>query len=245
MAQPLTSSDSIAPPTVSNEAFGAMDIGERIRYVARQWDGEVVATTSFGAQAVVLLHLLSQHAADIPVVCVDTGYLFPETYQYAETLQRQLGLEVRFYSSPMTPARMESTVGRLWELGDDQAKQYGLIRKVEPLNRALTELGAKAWISGVRHAQSKDRAQRPFIEQQKATTKIYPILDWTDGQIAHYIETHQLPQHPLVARGFVSIGDWHSTRKLEAGMSHEDTRNHGNGRECGLHLDSNVSDFQI
>ncbi|QQL46194.1 phosphoadenylyl-sulfate reductase [Sulfuriroseicoccus oceanibius] len=245
MADPLTSNEALASTEVSNETFAAMDIVERIRYVARQWDGEVVATTSFGAQAVVLLHLLSQHAPDVPVVCVDTGYLFPETYQYAETLQRELGLEVKFYSSPMTPARMESTIGRLWELGEDQAKQYGLIRKVEPLNRAIKELGAKAWISGVRHAQSKDRAQRTFIEKQKATTKIYPILDWTDEEIADYIDTHQLPQHPLVARGFVSIGDWHSTRKLEEGMSQEDTRNHGNGRECGLHLDSNVSDFQI
>lgn len=245
MAKPLTSNEPITNHEVSNEAFAEMGIVERIQHVARQWDGELVATTSFGAQAVVLLHLLSQHAPEVPIVSVDTGYLFPETYQYADELQKSLGVEVKFYSSPMTPARMENTLGRLWELDDKSATQYGLIRKVEPLNRALRELGSTAWISGVRRAHSADRSSRAFIEKQKATTKIYPILDWTDNDIDNYIKEHNLPQHPLISRGFVSIGDWHSTKKLEEGMRQEDTRNHGNGRECGLHLDSDVSDFQI
>lgn len=238
---------AIATTISSNslEGFDAMDIVDRLSLIQEHWRDEVVATTSFGAQSVVLLHLLKKHAPRIPVICVDTGYFFPETYQYAEQLIDTLGIDVKFYTSPITPARMENTLGRLWELGDEGAKKYGLLRKVEPLNRALKELGAKAWISGVRRAHSDDRSKRAFIEQQKATTKIFPILDWSDQDIEQYINKNQLPTHPLLPRGFVSIGDWHSTRKLEAGMTSEQTRSHGNQRECGLHLDSDIPDFQI
>lgn len=232
-------------PALATESFAALDTGERFDFIRRQFAGKVVATTSFGAQSVVLLHLLHQHAPEIPIICVDTGYFFPETYIYADELQQQLGINVRFFSSAVSPARMEATMGRLWQDGPEGISRYGLLRKVEPLDRALKEFGAEAWISGLRRSQSQDRGKRPFIEQQNRTTKIYPILDWSDDRIAAYMQEHNLPAHPLVSRGFVSIGDWHSTRKLEAGMTAEDTRNGGLQRECGLHIESTNDDFQI
>lgn len=217
----------------------------RFDYIQKHFAGRAIATTSFGAQAVVLLHLIKEYAADIPIICVDTGYLFPETYQYADQVCNQLGIEVKFYSSPVSPARMEATRGRLWQMGPEALTEYGKLRKVEPLNRALKEHQSEAWLSGLRRAQSSDRGQRAFIERQNRTTKIYPILDWTDEKIDEYIRAHALPQHPLIERGFVSIGDWHSTRKLEPGMTAEETRHGGLQRECGLHLESNTPDFQI
>lgn len=232
-------------PIIQADDFADLDTAERLAFIGREFAGKVVATTSFGAQSAVLLHLLATHAPEIPIICVDTGYMFAETYVYAEELQRQLGISVRFFASPVSPARMEAIHGRLWQMGQDGLKQYGMLRKIEPLDRALKAHHAEAWISGVRRSHSDERSRKPFIEQQKRTTKIYPILDWTDEMVAAYIQTHALPPHPLVARGFVSIGDWHSTRKLEPGMKSEDTRHGGIQRECGLHLDSSTSDFQI
>lgn len=228
-----------------SEEFAGLDMAGRFDLIRREYGGKVIATTSFGAQSVVLLHLLARHAPEIPVVCVDTGYLFPETYVYAEEVQSILGLGVKFYTSPISPARMEATRGRLWQNGPEGIAEYGRLRKVEPLDRALKEHGAAAWISGIRRSQSGDRGKRPFVETQNRTTKIYPILDWTDERIDAYMREHGLPAHPLVERGFVSIGDWHSTRKLEEGMTPEQTRHGGLQRECGLHLESGQGDFQI
>ena len=241
-----TAAPAAAPDSgLLSPGFEALDAPARIVRAREVFADRLVATTSFGAQSAVLLHLLATHAPDIPVICVDTGYFFAETYQYAEELQNLLGLRVRFYASPVSPARMESIHGRLWEKGADGHAAYGRMRKVEPLDRALREHGAAAWMTGVRRAQSSTRAERTFVERQNRTTKIYPILDWTDAMVEAYVARYQLPPHPLVARGFVSIGDWHSTRKLEPGMNAEETRHNGIHRECGLHLDSANSDFQI
>jgi phosphoadenosine phosphosulfate reductase len=226
-------------------AFAALDCAGRFAWVRGHHAGKVVATTSFGAQSAVLLHLLATHAPEIPVVCVDTGYFFPETYQYAEELQAFLGIEVRFYTSPLTPARMEHTLGRLWQGEAPEKERYARLRKVEPLDRALKDHGAEAWLSGLRRAQSSGRGARPFVETQNRTTKIYPILDWSDARVDEYFTAHGLPRHPLLARGFVSVGDWHSTRKPAPGESGEHARAEAYGRECGLHLHSNAADFQI
>ncbi len=232
-------------PSLATESFAALDIAGRLGFIRHHFGGKVVATTSFGAQSIVLLHLLRQHAPEIPVICVDTGYFFPETYTYAAQVEELLDLKIKFYTSPVSPARMEATEGRLWNNGTDGLNRYGLLRKIEPLDRALKEHGAEAWISGLRRSQSEDRGKRPFLEQQNRTTKIYPILDWSDAEVTAYMDRHQLPAHPLVEKGFASIGDWHSTRKLEAGMKPEDTRHGGLQRECGLHVGSTTSDFQI
>ncbi len=244
-AEPALREADLQPTVRLAAEFADLDAGGRLRLAAERFRGELLATTSFGAQSAVLLHLLATHAPDIPVVCVDTGYFFPETYQYADQLQRELGIKVAFYTSPVTPARMENTEGRLWERGTEGIERYGFLRKVEPLNRALREHGARAWISGLRRTQSSDRGKRSFAERQKATTKLYPILDWSDAMVEDYFERHELPRHPLVDRGFASIGDWHSSRPVEKGASVESTRNNGLRRECGLHLESSDADFQI
>ena len=232
-------------PMLDSTTFADLDTAGRFAFIRREFGDKVVATTSFGAQSAILLHLLATHSPETPIICVDTGYMFPETYQFAEDLQRLLSLTVRFYASAVSPARMEAIHGRLWQNGQDGLKHYGLLRKIEPLDRALKEHGAQAWISGLRRSQSSDRGRRSFLEQQNRTTKIYPILDWSDEAVAAYVRLHALPAHPLVERGFVSIGDWHSTRKLEPGMTAEETRHGGLQRECGLHLDSSNGDFQI
>ena len=119
-----------------------------------------------------------------------------------------------------------------------------MLTKIEPLNRALRETGADVWLSGLRRSQSKTRVDRPMVERQKKTLKAYPILDWADAQVDLYFHQHDLPRHPLAGEGYVTMGDWHSTRPA-AGASAETTRFNGNQYECGLHLDSGSADFQI
>ena len=113
------------------------------------------------------------------------------------------------------------------------------------MNRAITELKANAWLSGLRRQQSQSRQNLSVIHQQNKVTKIYPIIDWDDATIYKYLTENNLPYNPLWEKGYVSIGDWHSSSPLTGNMSAEDTRFNGIKRECGLHLDSGVSDYQI
>ena len=218
---------------------------KRIEWALERYDQKLVLSTSFGVQSAVMLHMTTQVFPDIPVIFVDTGYLFEKTYQFAEKLTAQLKLNLKVFSSPMTAARQEALFGKRWTQSIEDLEQYNLQNKVEPMNRALSELEAEAWMSGLRRTQSSSRGKREFIERQKKTVKTYPILDWTDRDVYVYLNKFHLPYHPMWDEGYVSLGDWHSTSKLTAGMKAEDTRFKGMKRECGLHEISDNVDFQI
>lgn len=219
--------------------------GERLELLVERFGGRLAASTSFGIQSAVMLDLISRNAPEIPVVFVDTGFLFPETYRYAEELVERFGTDLRIYQPRMTAARMEALHGRLWEQGGEGLEKYGTLTKVEPMNRALSELGAEVWLSGVRRSQSSTRSDRPFAERQKKTLKVYPILDWADAQVAAHMHERGLPPHPLAEKGYVTMGDWHSTRPADPEAGAEATRFNGEKYECGLHLESMNNDFQI
>ncbi|KPK13472.1 MAG: phosphoadenosine phosphosulfate reductase [Myxococcales bacterium SG8_38] len=209
---------------------------ELIEWAAARYGDALVASTSFGATSAVMLHLIHRVAPRTPIVCVDTGYLFPETYRFAEDLIQRLHLDVRFYSAPMSPARQEALYGRLWEQGEDGVKRYLQLNKVEPMQRALSDLGARAWMAGLRSEQTEHRAGLRRIEQQDGRIKIHPILDWTEEEIDAYMQRYDLPYHPMVGEGYRSIGDHHSTIPTTADMDPRDGRILGKTRECGLHL---------
>jgi phosphoadenosine phosphosulfate reductase len=238
----MMSGEEIGELATELEALAAP---ERLALLADRFAGRIVATSSFGLQAAVMLKLLKDHAPGIPVVFIDTGYLFPETYRYAEKLKERLGIELAVYQPRMTAARQEALYGRLWEQETEGLDSYARINKIEPMSRALKELGADVWISGVRRSQSSTRAEKPVLEQQSRTLKVYPIIDWTDGMISRFVEDHELPPHPLAKLGYVTMGGWHSTRPATDTESAEETRFNGEKYECGLHLDSGVQDFQI
>ncbi|MFT3992385.1 MAG: phosphoadenylyl-sulfate reductase [Luteolibacter sp.] len=241
---PATPPQDVDPAELS-AAIAPLRAGERLRLLHEQLGDRLVASTSFGLQAAVMLHLIHEHAPQIPVVFIDTGFLFPETYRYADDLMARFkNLDLRVYQPKLSAARLQALYGNLWERDQEGADQYGLITKVEPMNRALKEIGADVWLSGLRRSQSKTRADRPFVEQQKKTLKAYPILDWADAQVDIYYHQNDIPHHPLEAAGYVTMGDWHSTRPASKDDA-ESSRFGGNKYECGLHLDSNSSDFQI
>lgn len=231
-------------PVELSAALAPLRAGDRLRLLYEQLGDRLVATTSFGLQAAVMLHLIHKHAPKIPVVFIDTGFLFPETYRYAAELAATFDLDLRIYQPAVSAARLQALYGNLWEQGKDGADKYGLMTKVEPMNRALRETGADVWLSGLRRSQSSTRVDRPFVEQQKKTVKAYPILDWADAQVDLYFHQNNLPRHPLAEKGYVTMGDWHSTKPVEDGDV-AGTRFNGEKFECGLHLDSGSADFQI
>jgi phosphoadenosine phosphosulfate reductase len=230
---------------VENERLERLSAEERARWALEVFAGRVVLTTSFGIQSAVMLHLVTRLAPEIPIVFVDTGYLFPETYRFADELTRRLNLNLRVYAPALSAARQEALYGRLWEQGEDGLEKYNFINKVEPMNRAMQELGATAWLTGLRRAQSSTRGHLDVVRLQKRTYKIHPILDWSERDIYEYLTAHELPYHPLWEKGYVSVGDVHSSAPLALGMTPEETRFHGVKRECGLHEPNQRADFQI
>lgn len=228
-----------------NEKLSGLGASDRLERLSAEFRGKLLLSSSFGLQAAVLLHMVRQHAPEIPIIFIDTGYHFPETYRYMEQLCDQLDIEVDTFVPKVSAARQEALWGKLWEQGPERLQQYSLMNKIEPMDRALKQYGAKVWISGLRRSQASSRSARAYIEAQNGTLKAYPILDWSDQQVDDYFTTHDLPQHPLKASGYVTMGDWHSTRPPAHGENAEETRFNGQKYECGLHLDSGVTDFQI
>jgi len=218
---------------------------ERIRWAHAEYGDKLVLSTSFGVQSAVMLHLVTTQIPDIPVIFVDTGYLFPETYRFAEELTERLNLNLKTYLPLQSAAHQEAVHGKLWEQGLEGLETYNRINKVEPMNRAIKELGAEAWLSGLRRNQASTRRERRAAERQNKVLKIYPIIDWNDRDIYTYLTENGLPYHPLWDMGYVSVGDWHSTKKLGEGMSEEETRFGGVKRECGLHEVTGGADYQI
>lgn len=210
------------------------DPRERVRWALETFTDHIALTSSFGAQSAVMLHMVTRERPDIPVILVDTGYLFQETYQFIDNLTDQLNLNLQVYRSGISSAWFEARHGKLWEKGVEGIEKYNQIMKVEPMERALNEIGVDAAISGIRRQQSSSRADLPVVALQKGRVKIHPVIDWTDMQVGRYLVDNGLPYHPLWEEGYVSIGDWHTTKKLTEGMSEEETRFFGLKRECGL-----------
>ncbi|QIT56608.1 phosphoadenylyl-sulfate reductase [Aquisalimonas sp. 2447] len=208
---------------------------ERVQWGLEQFGQRIVLSSSFGAQAAVSLHMVTRARPDIPVILVDTGYLFPETYRFVDDLTERLGLNLHVYRNALSPAWQEARYGKLWEQGVDGIDQYNRMNKVEPMQRALAELRAEAWFAGLRRQQASSREGLDVVAEQNGRFKVHPLIDWTDRDVYRYLVDHDLPYHPLWHQGYVSIGDVHTTRRLDDGMTEEETRFFGLKRECGLH----------
>ncbi len=223
------------PP--ANRQLETADPLSIIRWARDTFGSGLVLSSSFGVQAAVMLHLATQVVPDIPVIFIDTGYLHAETYHFAENLRRRLNLNLKVYQSPLSPARMEALYGRLWEQDSAEAlNRYDHLRKVEPMQRALSDLGATAWLAGLRRGQTQHRQTLRILEKQGDLYKVHPILNWSGKDVHDYLQQHDLPYHPLRDQGYASLGDWHSTRPISPGEHERAGRFQGLKQECGLHL---------
>ena len=196
-------------------------------------------TTSFGIQSSVLLHMLSRLSGGetVPVIWVDTGYLPAETYRYASTLCERLGTRLVVAQSSMSPARMEAVHGRLWETGREQDLDlYLRLRKVEPLEEALSGREVSCWASGVRRGQTELRKTMTVLDPIRERLSLRPLLRWTNRDVFYYMQEHDLPQHPLFDQGYSTVGDWHSSGPDVGDLSGRDTRFGGLKQECGIHV---------
>lgn len=219
----------------ANRRLATLDAPGRVRWALANLPGKAVLSSSFGAQAAVSLHMITREAPGIPVILIDTGYLFAETYRFIDALTARLALNLHVYRSELSPAWQEARHGERWLQGEDGLDAYHRDNKIEPMQRALRELGAGTWFAGLRRQQSASRQDAPLVQRSGDFWKVHPIADWSDRDVYRYLKTHQLPYHPLWHRGYVSIGDRHTSRPLGAGDDPEQTRFFGIKRECGLH----------
>jgi len=211
-----------------------------------QWGHETfkerfVLTTSFGIQSAVLLHMTVRlkYINKPQVIWIDTGYLPKETYNYAEQLTQLFGLDLVVAQSSISPARMEALYGRLWETGlKKDLEKYHQIRKVEPLEKTLSNLNIFCWASGVRKGQTKNRQSMSHMDYMRDRLTLRPLLNWTKKDIFYYMEKNNLPQHPLFEKGYSTVGDWHSSEAENSNSKGRSTRFGGLSEECGIHIDT-------
>ncbi len=207
----------------------------RVSWALENLPGPFVMSSSFGAQSAVMLHMVSRQRRDIPVILIDTGYLFAQTYQFIDQLTARLNLNLQIFRPQLSPAWQEARFGKRWEQGAQGIRQYNLQNKVQPFERALKQLGANTWFAGLRRTQATTRAGLPIVSGQDGRWKVHPIVDWSDRDIYGYLSAHQLPYHPLWEQGYISIGDVHTTARLVDAGDEESTRFFGLLRECGIH----------
>jgi phosphoadenosine phosphosulfate reductase len=208
---------------------------EILRWADGEFGDGLVVTASFGDA--VLVHLVSQAIPDADVVLLDTGYLFAETAWYAEHLRKEFGLNLRIVGPE--PGAVED----LWQTDTDGCCA---VRKVEPMQRALA--GKTAWVSGLRRADAESRASAPIVHRDllRDIMKVNPIATWTDEDVEHYKAMELLPEHPLTAKGYASIGCWPCTRPVAPGEDARSGRWAGSGKtECGIHVSEPAPSISI
>ena len=197
--------------------------------------GRVALVSSFGAESVVLLHLISVIRPATPVLFVDTQMLFAETLTYQETLARRLNLSDIRVLRPLPGALAAADPNGDLHRRDPDAC-CGL-RKIAPLESALA--GFDAWITGRKRFQGASRQRIDFFEAEEGTTriKLNPLAHWTREDLEDYIDNNALPRHPLVAQGFLSIGCAPCTSPVAPGEDLRAGRWRGQGKtECGIHF---------
>ncbi len=211
--------------------LGGRDLIEPL--VTRIFPGRIALVSSFGAESVVLLHMLAAIDRTTPVIFLNTGKLFGETLAYREMLAERFGLtDVRDVRPDPVDAARSDPDGNLWNRDPAACCWF---RKVLPLQRALT--GFSAWITGRKRFQTPGRGILEPVEIEFERFRINPLARWTPDDVSAYIAEHELPLHPLVAQGYPSIGCAPCTSPVEAT---EDVRA-GRWRdrektECGIHF---------
>lgn len=221
-----------------NGMFDEMDGVAVLRQaVTELLPGDIAIVSSFGADSSVLLHMLAQVDPTLPVYFLETGKHFPETLDYVRTLEKHLGLtNVRWLTpDPKDLARFDPS-GDLWETDPDSCCH---IRKTEPLEAAIAEFGG--WVTGRKRYQTAERGVLPHFElTSDDRIKVNPLAYFSDADVNAYKLKHGLPEHPLFAKGYKSIGCAPCTTIVAEGEDPRAGRWRGlNKKECGIHFDFN------
>lgn len=196
---------------------------------------KLFSTSSFQTHSLVMLHIISRVDNSIPVYFLNTGYHFPETVAFKDQVASEFGLLVKEVKSSMPRYMQKDHEGRLLFTSDPDHCCY--INKTAPTEHLLRN--HDIWINGVRADQSAVRKSMKVEQPAPFDTKrFHPMLDWSIKEIYSYIREHNLPRHPLDAKGYLSIGCEPCTRRLDPEMQEREARWYGmNKVECGLHTD--------
>ena len=224
-----------------NQNLLEMTAQEMLVWAHEKFENQFAITTSFGIQSSVLLNMISQSSLQekIKIFWIDTGYLPPETYHYAEKLINDLSLEIEVLQSELSPARMEAQYGKLWETNkESDLDKYHELRKIKPLENGLEKYDIFCWASGVRSSQTENRKKMKFLDVIRQRLSLRPLLNWTNKDIFYYMEENNLPAHPLFIKGYSSVGDWHSSSPDGIETKGRDTRFRGIKQECGIHTNN-------
>ena len=196
--------------------------------------GRVALVSSFGAESVVLLHMVSIVAPGLPVLFIDTQMLFPETLDYQRQVSARLGLtDVRVIRASDTEIARHDPEGTLHQTNPDACCDF---RKTVPLESALS--GFDAWITGRKRFQNGQRAALDFFEPEPpARLRVNPLAHWRPEDVQDYMAENNLPRHPLVSQGYPSIGCAPCTSKVAPGEDPRAGRWRGSEKsECGIHF---------
>jgi phosphoadenosine phosphosulfate reductase len=204
-----------------------------LAWTCKRFRAEAMLTCSFQHDGVVLAHMLHAVAPEVPIIFINTGFHFPETLAYRDTIVQQLGLNL-VELHPIMP-REEFAERHGLDLYSRDPDLCCHINKVEPLRRYLPS--KRAWINGRRRDQSATRtALRVVEEYQDGLYKINPLVEWTSRDTFYYLEQHGIPTHPLFEQGYVSIGCAPCTRPVLPGEDERAGRWAGQAKtECGIH----------
>ena len=216
-----------------SQEFESKSPQEIIKWAVNAYWPQIVLSSSFQTQSVPLLHMASQIRRDILIFFLDTGYHFWETLMFREQLASQWHLNILdLYRDTRWD---EFARGRVRSLPGDDPNLCCYIHKVDPMQRALKDM--KVWISGIRRDQTATRAQAKILElQDNGLVKINPLLNWTKTDVKRYSAEHRLPGHPLLQKGYRSIGCAPCT--VAVGLNEDERAGRWSGRaktECGLH----------
>ena len=225
--------DQIAASRLESR-FARLKASSLMRLVIEDlYPGRVALVSSFGADAAALLHMASRIDRHVPVIFVDTGQHFRETIAYRDELCARLGLTNVIVAEPDAGTIAEEDPEKFLFANDpDRCCE---IRKVRPLAEAIA--GYDAWITGRKGFQSAQRATLPLFEAEGDRVKVNPLVAWSASDVLAYIAEAGLPRHPLVAKGFPSIGCLPCTSAVRPGEDERAGRWRGRGKtECGIHV---------
>jgi phosphoadenosine phosphosulfate reductase len=217
------------------DRFAKVKAGSLLRLAIEDlFPGRIALVSSFGADSVVLLHMAAQIDPTTPVVFVDTGQHFEETLRYRDALVARLGLTNLVDAKPdAAVTAAEDPEKFLFASDPDRCCD---IRKVQPLASALD--GYDAWITGRKSFQSATRSRVPLFEAEGDRVKVNPLVGWSASDLLDYIRAADLPPHPLVAKGFPSIGCLPCTSRVAPGEDPRAGRWRGRTKsECGIHTE--------
>src|SRR5258706_10414543 len=209
------------------DTHGLLEFALRVAF-----PGRIAVVSSFAAESVVLLHHVAAVDPATPILFLNTGKLFGETLRYRDRLQEVLGLtDIRAIGPHPDDRKKTDPEGTLWSRDPDACCHF---RKVVPLSRAVT--GFAATITGRKRFQTTTRAAMTRIELADGRFRFNPLGDWTQADLARYIEDNSLPKHPLLNDGYPSIGCMPCTRRVAAGEEYRAGRWSGLDKdECGIH----------